>query len=167
MNKIIAITGPNGSGKDYIGNLIACHLNECFKTSFAYEPKKLFFDLTSNNFFEDDRTVKESIREKFIAFAEGMKNILDDRSVWANMLIKKLNPNDPTTIITDLRMKEEYDALVNYCKENSIQLLILEVISKKDFEYPQIKSDFTINNISQNHVFADRQVCEFLKNFVL
>lgn len=176
MNKvIIAITGPNGSGKDTVGQyllskispfvLFSSKVSFIFSKSFSRQVNSLYKQLLQIDFYKLTRKQKELERPNYINFAQGMKNLLG-KDIWAKLLIKELNKSN-SYIITDLRFQEEYDTLFEYCKNNQIQLIVLEILSDKNKEHDELKSDFTINNKEKNYKSMQDQIDNFIKHFNL
>lgn len=133
MNKIIAITGLKGSGKDTTANYIIKNYDNWEKDSFAGTLK----DAVSAIFGWDrkmlagdtpeDREIRETkdeywskkfgydvtpriILQKF--GTECLRNHLHE-DIWVNSLERKIINTDKNIIITDCRFKNELDMLRN------------------------------------------------------
>ena len=99
----IAISGPMGSGKTTIANLIINSNSEYKKFSFGQKIKDIAYEL-----FNMDKNVKN--RSLLINIADKMREI--DPDVWAKYIINQTNSyND--CIIDDLRFQNELDLLEN------------------------------------------------------
>ena len=99
----IAISGPMGSGKTTIANLILTSNPEYKIYSFGQKIKDIAYEL-----FNMDKNVKN--RSLLINIADKMREI--DPDVWAKYIINQTNSyND--CIIDDLRFQNELDLLEN------------------------------------------------------
>ena len=99
----IAISGPMGSGKTTIANLIINSNPEYKKFSFGQKIKDIAYEL-----FNMDKNVKN--RSLLINIADKMREI--DPDVWAKYIINQTNSCN-YCIIDDLRFQNELDLLEN------------------------------------------------------
>ena len=99
----IAISGPMGSGKTTIANLIKETNNEYQIYSFGQKIKDLAYEL-----FNMDKNFKD--RSLLINIADKMREI--DPDVWAKYIINQTNSYNHC-IIDDLRFQNELDLLEN------------------------------------------------------
>ena len=95
----IAISGPMGSGKSTIANMIKNNNLNYQIYSFGQKVKDVAYDL-----FNMDKSVKN--RSLLINIADKMREI--DEDVWAKYIINKMGEN---SIIDDLRFQNELDYL--------------------------------------------------------
>ena len=99
----IAISGPMGSGKTTIANLIKETNDEYEIYSFGRKIKDIAYEL-----FNMDKNFKD--RSLLINIADKMREI--DPDVWAKYIIKQTN-DKKCCIIDDLRFQNELDLLEN------------------------------------------------------
>jgi len=99
----IAISGPMGSGKTTIANLIKETNNEYQIYSFGQKIKDLAYELFNMNKNFKDRSLLINIADK-------MREI--DPDVWAKYIINQTNSYN-YCIIDDLRFQNELDLLEN------------------------------------------------------
>ena len=138
MNNLIAIAGPDNSGKTTLAKILQRRLTSCSPQyiikNFAGLPAKHYEEITGINFHKVPREDKELYRKEFIDYCEGCKKIFGD-SVWSISLFRKWS-EDSRWIIDDLRFMEEY-AIV---KRNKGIIVGIE----KDGVRPQMECDYTV-----------------------
>ena len=103
----IAISGPMGSGKTTIANLIKETNDEYEIYSFGRKIKDIAYELFNMNKNFKDRSLLINIADK-------MREI--DSDVWAKYIIKQTNDKN-YCIIDDLRFQNELDLLENNSDE--------------------------------------------------
>lgn len=179
MEKLcIAITGPDGSGKDTLAKMLAylfyseeLYYNyESFKkefddynyvltnkdniqnflafvknitiAGFADPVNERFKDLTGIDFERLDRDEKEELRDKFILYAQTVKDITNNNRIWCEKLFDELEDNGKLKdiiIIKDLRFVEEY----KFLKEKFDNLVTITILRE---ESSLSLTDYTVFN---------------------
>jgi len=146
MNKIIAISGNEGVGKDTVASiiqyLIDSHagfhypLKSYFYRNdepsltnweikkFAGNVNKCFKIITGINFHKQDRARKDILRKLFINFAEGNKKIFNNK-IWVNSLFNDYT-QDKKWIISDLRFNIELYRL------QELNTLFIKIVKNKE-----------------------------------
>jgi cytidylate kinase len=99
----IAISGPMGSGKSTIANMIKSNNDKYIIYSFGGKIKEIAYDL-----FNMNKNIKD--RSLLINIADKMRMI--DQDIWAKYIVKQIDDN-PCCIIDDLRFQNELDILEN------------------------------------------------------
>ena len=99
----IAISGPMGSGKSTIANMIKSNNDKYIIYSFGGKIKEIAYDL-----FYMNKNIKD--RSLLINIADKMRMI--DQDIWAKYIVKQIDDN-PCCIIDDLRFQNELDILEN------------------------------------------------------
>ena len=133
----IAVSGPMGSGKSTIANMIK-NTDERYKIySFGQKVKDVAYDL-----FNMDRNFKD--RSLLINIADNMRMI--DPDVWAKYIVKRID-NHKYCIIDDLRFQNELDILE---KDNEWIYIVLHIDNNKRLErlkklYPDNYDDHVKN----------------------
>ena len=97
----IAISGPMGSGKSTIANMIKSNNDKYIIYSFGGKIKEIAYDL-----FNMNKNIKD--RSLLINIADKMRMI--DQDIWAKYIVKQIGDN-PCCIIDDLRFHNEQYAL--------------------------------------------------------
>ena len=135
----IAVSGPMGSGKSTIANMIK-NTDERYNIySFGQKVKDVAYDL-----FNMDRNFKD--RSLLINIADNMRMI--DPDVWAKYIVKQID-NHKYCIIDDLRFQNELDILE---KDDEWIYIVLHIDNNKRLErlkklYPDNYDDH-IKNMS-------------------
>ena len=114
----IAISGPMGSGKSTIANMIKKSYYEYEIYSFGGKIKDIAYDL-----FQMDKNIKD--RSLLINIADRMRDI--DPDVWAKYIINNIGDHKHC-IIDDLRFQNELDILQ---KDGEWVYIILHIDEKK------------------------------------
>ena len=133
----IAISGPMGSGKTTIANMIKNSYKEYKIYSFGGKIKEIAYDL-----FQMDHNFKD--RSLLINIADKMRDI--DPDIWAKYIVNQTN-NENNCIIDDLRFQNELDILQ---KDSEWIYLILNIDENKRLNrlkklYPENYKDHVKN----------------------
>ena len=133
----IAISGPMGSGKTTIANLIITSNPEYKIYSFGQKIKDIAYELFNMNKLVKDRSLLINIADK-------MRDI--DPDVWAKYIINQTNSYN-YCIIDDLRFQNELDIL---SKNDDWIYIVLHIDEKKRLErlkklYPENYKDHVKN----------------------
>ena len=133
----IAISGPMGSGKTTIANLIINSNPEYKIYSFGQKIKDIAYELFNMNKLVKDRSLLINIADK-------MRDI--DPDVWAKYIIKQTN-SFKHCIIDDLRFQNELDIL---SKNDDWIYIVLHIDEKKRLDrlkklYPENYKDHVKN----------------------
>ena len=152
----IAISGPMGSGKTTIANLIINSNPEYKIYSFGQKIKDIAYELFNMNKDFKDRSLLINIADK-------MRDI--DPDVWAKYIIKQTNSYNHC-IIDDLRFQNELDILE---KDNDWIYIVLNIDNKVRLDrlkklYPNNYSDHIKN---MGHLSEQCDLNFYNKNRVL
>ena len=133
----IAISGPMGSGKSTIANMISKSDSRYNIYSFGQKVKDVAYDL-----FNLDKNVKD--RSLLINIADKMRDI--DPDVWVKYIVKQID-NHKYCIIDDLRFQNELDILE---KDDDWIYIVLHIDNDKRLErlkklYPDNYDDHVKN----------------------
>ena len=126
----IAISGPMGSGKSTIANMIKSNNDKYIIYSFGGKIKEIAYDL-----FNMDKNIKD--RSLLINIADKMRMI--DQDIWAKYIVKQIGDN-PCCIIDDLRFQNELDILE---KDDDWIYIILQIDEQKRLD--RLRSLYTEN----------------------
>jgi len=126
----IAISGPMGSGKTTIANLIIKSNSEYKIYSFGGKIKEIAYDL-----FNMNKNIKD--RSLLINIADKMRDI--DQDIWAKYIVKQID-NNKYCIIDDLRFQNELDILE---KDDDWIYIILQIDEQTRLN--RLKSLYTDN----------------------
>ena len=110
----IAISGPMGSGKSTIANMLKKYNSEYEIYSFGGKIKEIAYDL-----FKMNRDFKD--RSLLINIADKMRDI--DPDIWAKYIVNQTD-NHKYCIIDDLRFQNELDILQ---KDNDWIYIVLHI----------------------------------------
>lgn len=106
-------------------------------TTFAKTPKKMYSVITLNDNIlqEEDKTLKEIERPKFVKWAEAQKEMLGS-NLWAKHVIEQFKtvPNFKKYWIGDLRFKEEYKALQEFKNTFDSEINIIKIVLSNDLK---------------------------------
>lgn len=106
MNRLIAISGENGSGKDLVGYIINQLLKDAYEIQkFANCPIRAYKTITGIDFSSLKREDKELHRHQFIRFCESIKGVLG-QEIYSKKLFQEYTTHC-RWIITDLRFSYE------------------------------------------------------------
>ena len=126
----IAISGPMGSGKSTIANMIKSGNDKYIIYSFGGKIKEIAYDL-----FNMNKNIKD--RSLLINIADKMRMI--DQDIWAKYIVKQIGDN-PCCIIDDLRFQNELDILE---KDDDWIYIILQIDEQKRLD--RLRSLYTDN----------------------
>ena len=169
--KLFAFTGQAGSGKDTAAGFLSSILKERgenFILTFSFAE---FFKKIIHATFKIDEKEAEiikrmqinpfnglTLREVYQNFAEEMKNKINN-DIWVDIVFKQIKTgleNLETLkyiICTDLRYKHERDSLIEFCREEDLDLIIIKMINlnqqsimehSSEKETQEIDANFTI-----------------------
>jgi cytidylate kinase len=126
----IAISGPMGSGKSTIANMIKSGNDKYIIYSFGGKIKEIAYDL-----FNMNKNIKD--RSLLINIADKMREI--DQDIWAKNIVKQIGDN-PYCIIDDLRFQNELDILE---KDDDWIYIVLQIDEQKRLD--RLKSLYANN----------------------
>ena len=126
----IAISGPMGSGKSTIANMIKSGNDKYIIYSFGGKIKEIAYDL-----FNMNKNIKD--RSLLINIADKMREI--DQDIWAKNIVKQIGDN-PYCIIDDLRFQNELDILE---KDGDWIYIVLQIDEQKRLD--RLKSLYANN----------------------
>lgn len=126
----IAISGPMGSGKSTIANMIKNMNDKYIIYSFGGKIKEIAYDL-----FNMNKNIKD--RSLLINIADKMRDI--DQDIWAKYIVKQID-NNKYCIIDDLRFQNELDILE---KDDDWIYIILQIDEQTRLN--RLKSLYTDN----------------------
>jgi len=126
----IAISGPMGSGKSTIANMIKSGNDKYIIYSFGGKIKEIAYNL-----FNMNKNIKD--RSLLINIADKMREI--DQDIWAKNIVKQIGDN-PYCIIDDLRFQNELDILE---KDDDWIYIVLQIDGQKRLD--RLKSLYANN----------------------
>lgn len=173
---IIAIQGAHNSGKDEVSKIITS-LTPSTIFTLSTPVKSIFNEKYDLIWDKIPRSKKEEYRQNFIQICDNLKKQFD-RNYFIEILCNSINntnkqlnlfmsnQNPYVFIVSDLRFKNEYEYLVNWCRKNNETLKTVNIIRNNDFEYDKIQEDFIIINNSSLE-YLKFQIETMLKHFNL
>lgn len=140
---IIGIIGNKGVGKDTVANYIEQNINRMFaKIAFA-DKLKFICSLLTQTPLEDwynqklkDTPIKNEYFKKY-TYREFMQKLGTDAirtvfpNMWVDCLFASIDNSKYNYIISDIRFKNEYDAIAKY--EDSIFIHVIRNTNFKDY----------------------------------
>ena len=164
MDRLILLTGNDGSGKDTVAKLLTHRIKGSYITNIKKTCVKLYKDLVGVDWNELNGAEKRIHRPVFSNMCEGIKVTLG-KGVFAEKTsddIAVYPAQDKIFIIPDLRFVEEYEVfLANF------KVILLEVRRTKHSlirDNMKEHTDWYIENTSDKKEL-EKEVDEFVKKF--